>query len=53
MDERQEQWQKSMDEERVVRCIELVTKAQLSTQFSEKDIEDLKYFLGLSKEFFQ
>ena len=57
MDTQSERWQQEDEEQAFLRCIELVQMAKLGQHqernvFSEKDIEDLIYFLGL-KEYFK
>ena len=49
MDTQSERWQQMDQEQAFMRSLELVQKAQASKLFTDTDIEDLMYFLGLKE----
>ena len=49
MDNNQEQ-QRADEEQKLMRCLELYQKVDRGLKFFPKDLEDLRYFLGLPKE---
>ena len=52
MDTQSEHWQAEDEEKAFFRCVELVQMAQRREKFSQQDIADLIYHLGV-KEYFK